>query len=140
MVSPLYTSIVNKTDYLILEVLATRDLNTPFFSAKIEQLMQYTSLSKTKVRNALRVFIMMGLVNEGNKDHRSKTYYITGRGEDHYMAVFGLTLEDLNKLKDEFQNSQETAQTECSISADVTDTNIVDVDTIDNENTTNKEE
>lgn len=133
MISQLYTSIINKTDYLILEVLAVRCLTTPFYSAKIEQLMEYTSLSKTKVRNALRVFIMMGLVKEGNKDHRNKTYYITEQGEEHYMLIFDLTPEDLEKARDEFLNNQETAQTECSVGVD----NINDESTIDD--TDNKE-
>lgn len=117
MISPLYTSMINKTDYYILEVLAIRSLTTPFYSAKIEQLMQYTGLSKTKVRNALRVFMMMGLIKEGNKDHRSKTYYITEQGEDYYLKIFDLEYEELEKARDNYDENN--AQCECSISIDV---------------------
>lgn len=120
MANQLYTSIINKTDYLILEVLAVRTLNTPFYSATIEQLMDYTTLSKTKIRNALRVFIMMGLVKEGNKDHRNKTYYITVQGEDHYMQIFDLLPEELDMKRDEFEIlNNKTAKKECSTDEDV---------------------
>lgn len=103
--------------------------------------MQYTNLSKTKVRNALRIFIMMGLVKEGNKDNRSKTYYITEQGEEHYMAIFSLTPDELDKLRDDFEDNQETAQTECSISADVvSDEGVTDTDTINNDEATDKKE
>lgn len=137
MANQLYTSIINKTDYIILEVLAVRNLITPFFSATIEQLMEYTSLSKTKIRNTLRVFMMMGLVKEGNKDKRNKTYYITEQGEDHYMEIFDMTPEQMDILREQFEAintvNQETAQTECLVSSDIHDTSVSEESITDKE-------
>lgn len=136
MTGSINTTLVNKTDYSLLESLAIRDCTTPFCSVKIEQLMKFSGLSKTKVRNALRIFIMMGFVKEGNKDRRNKTYYITEQGEDHFLEVFNYTFEQLDKLRDDYDKSLALAQTECSISVDTHDesNNTEDVNNDDNNN------
>lgn len=95
------TQLFNKKDYLILnELIINRCINS-ICSLTIEQLMNLTGFSATKVRAVVKSFLIVGYISEGSKDGNCKTYYITKQGIEHYKLQHGLTDEDIQKMIEE---------------------------------------
>lgn len=93
-----YQTFFNKSDYFVLDALLGNECRSPFDSLTVKEIMENTELSHVKVRNALKGFIMAGIVSEGTKDGNSKTFFITSKGIDYYKEVLKCTDENIAEL------------------------------------------
>jgi len=91
-------NLINKSDYLILEVLIGNDFNTAFKSCSKEYLSDVTGYSLVKISNTIKMFIINNMIMEGFKDGKRKTYYVTQLGIDNYKSAMGYSDVDLEDL------------------------------------------
>ena len=71
---------LNKNDYNILDTLYRNQCVTKICSFTKQRIANECKLSVFKITASLKIFINMGLVDEGAKDERAKTYYLTENG------------------------------------------------------------
>lgn len=96
------SALINKTDYIILELMIKNESYSSYVSLSTPYLIKKSKLSHVKVRQVLKNFMLLGLVNEGSKDGNKKTYYISEKGLEHYKDIFGLDDKDIENMINEY--------------------------------------
>lgn len=93
----------SKNDYLILGKLLSDGYDTEFKSCNLDKLQDLSvseknpkGLSKNKLRSTVRAFIEEGYMNEGLREYKKKTYYITEVGKERVKELFGINSEEGN--------------------------------------------
>lgn len=71
---------LTRKDYMILDTLYQNNGITTLCALPKSKIIEKTNLSDSKIRNSLRNFISLGYIDEGAKDDKSKTYYLTEQG------------------------------------------------------------
>lgn len=93
-----YSTLFNKSDYDILELLISDNCNSSFKSITKQEIMRETGFSDTKVRQAIKNFVLTGFISEGSKEGNSKTYFYLEKGKQHYMDILGYKDNDIKNL------------------------------------------
>lgn len=106
------SKLINKTDYIILEIMIKNESYSSYVSLSTPYLISKSKLSHVKVRQVLKNFILFGFVSEGSKDGNKKTYYITDLGIEHYKDMFGLDDKDINDMVDKYNNEENSIDEE----------------------------
>ena len=83
---------LTKNDYMILESLYDNNCITKMCSFTKQRMADECKLSVFKIASSMKMFINMGYIEEGAKEEKSKTYYVTLDG----MKV-------VEKLKEEYE-------------------------------------
>lgn len=78
---------LSKNDYNILVLLHNNQCNTKMKSYTIKKISQDTNLSIPKIRNAIKMFLLLNYINEGSNDASSKTYYINQNGINELKSL-----------------------------------------------------
>lgn len=74
---------LNSNDYKILESIVDKEKNRGLSRGRgstLQQLVEKTGFSDVKVRNTIKVLLEMGLIEEGVKKVRARTFYISEKG------------------------------------------------------------
>lgn len=71
---------LTKNDYFILDTLYNNGCFTKMCSFTLLKTTELTNLSKYKIRDSIKMFINLGLVCEGARDVRAKTYFLSSKG------------------------------------------------------------
>lgn len=91
-----------RNEYRIISKMYENGCFTKLCSFKIQRIVSETNLSVPKVRQSMKMFISLGLVQKGAKDERADTFYLTEEGikvaEDN-MKIDKALLERIKLLK-----------------------------------------
>lgn len=76
-------------DYKVLTLIRDRKAVSVVRAVSIYLLADATKLSKSKVRDAIYKFKELGYVEEGVRQYRMKSYYITEQGIEELEKILG---------------------------------------------------
>lgn len=74
---------LNSNDYKILESIIDNKNNRGLSRGRgssLKQIIEKTKFSDVKVRSTIKVLLQMGLITEGIKHVKAKTYYLSEKG------------------------------------------------------------
>ena len=71
---------LNKNDYRILDKIYDGGGRAVMCSLTLEKIAELSGLSIHKIRASIKLFIGLGFVNEGARDSRAKTYFLSDKG------------------------------------------------------------
>lgn len=89
---------LTKNDYMIMNTLYDNGCLTKMCSFTLQKIADTTNLSIYKIRDAMRLFINLGLVDEGARDVRAKTYFLSDKGREIVEDNKRTTNEIANKF------------------------------------------
>lgn len=69
-----------RNEYKILNTLYKNACSSKLCSFRIQRLADETDLSIPKIRQSMKMFFNLGLVDKGAKDERADTYFLTKDG------------------------------------------------------------
>lgn len=87
---------LTKNDYMIMNTLYDNGCLSKMCSFTLQKIAETTNLSIYKIRDAMKLFMNLGLVNEGARDVRAKTYFLSEQGIE--------IVEDNKKTTNEIAN------------------------------------
>lgn len=91
-----------RNDYRIIGKLFEKGCVSKIHSLRIQRIAEETNLSVPKIRQSLKLFLNLDIVDKGAKDERADTYFLTQKGieiAEENMTVDKSILEKINKLK-----------------------------------------
>jgi DNA-binding MarR family transcriptional regulator len=88
---------LTKNDYMIMNILYDNGCLSKMCSFTLQKISDTTNLSIYKIRDAMKLFINLGLVDEGARDVRAKTYFLSVKGRDIVEENKRTTSEIANK-------------------------------------------
>lgn len=95
---------LTRNEYRIISTLYENGCFSRLCSFRKDKLAELTNLSVYKIRDAMKTFLNLGIVEKGAKDVRADTYFLTEKGikiaEDN-MKVDTVLLEKIQKFKNE---------------------------------------
>lgn len=93
-----------RNEYKILNTLYKNACTSKLCSFRIQKIADESQLSIPKIRQSMKMFCNLGLVEKGAKDERADTYFITKEGievvEDN-MKIDKELLKRIKKVKGE---------------------------------------
>lgn len=95
---------LTRNDYRIIDFLYNKGCLTKIYALKLQIIADGTDLSIYKIRDAVKLFLNLGIINEGAKDVRAKTYYLTEKGQEiarENIEGIKKVMERLNEVKGE---------------------------------------
>lgn len=78
----------SKGDYKILESFSKTKSTTEMKSLTIKQIQEITGYSINKVRDAIKILLLLQYIQEGAVQHSAKTYYLTKSGQSKLHELF----------------------------------------------------
>lgn len=93
-----------RNEYRIIGSLYQNACFSKLCSFKIQRLATETNLSVVKIRQSMRMFISLGLVEKGAKDERADTFFLTAEGikvVEENMKIDEELLEKIKKIKEQ---------------------------------------
>ena len=78
---------LSKNDYNILIILNHYQCNSKLKSFTIERISKETNLSIPKIRNSVKMFLLLNYITEGSHDKSAKTYYINENGINELKSL-----------------------------------------------------
>lgn len=97
-----------RNEYRIIGSLYENTCFSKLCSFKIQRIATETGLSVVKIRQSMRMFISLGLVEKGAKDERADTFFLTSEGikvvEDN-MKIDEELLEKIKRIKSQKESS-----------------------------------
>lgn len=84
-----------KNDIMILGKMADVDAVNKLKSCTVNNIIEKTKLSNTKIRAAVKTLLSVGLIDEGYMQKNAKTYYITAAGLD-FLKELGCPVRKQN--------------------------------------------
>lgn len=91
-----------RNDYKIIGKLFEKGCISNLQSFRIQKIAEETNLSVPKIRQTLKLFLSLNIVDKGAKDEKADTYFLTEKGiriAEESMTVDKSILEKINKLK-----------------------------------------
>lgn len=91
-----------RNEYKIIGKLFEKGCISKLQSFRIQKIADETNLSVPKIRQTLKLFLNLEIVDKGAKDERADTYFLTEKGikiAEESMTVDKNILEKINKLK-----------------------------------------
>lgn len=79
--------VLSKNDYKIIIEIYNSGGDTELKSFTLKHISNLTKLSIVKIRTAIKKFIELNYINEGARQHREKTYYITELGKQKIQEI-----------------------------------------------------
>ena len=101
------SSVIKKNDYSILELLICKECYSSYSALSTPDIIKETGLSHVKIGQVVKNFVMFGLIAEGSKDGKKKTYYITQNGLEHYKQQLEYEEQDINDMIDNYNKKLE---------------------------------
>jgi len=99
---------LTKNDYFIMDTLYDKGCFSIICSFTLQKMADTTGLSIYKIRDSMRMFINLELVNEGARDVRAKTYFLSDKGiqivEENKMVTKELKNRYLKMQKEKGDN------------------------------------
>ena len=94
---------LTRNEYRIIGVLYENACFSKLCSFKILRIASETKLSIVKIRQTMKMFVNMGIVEKGAKDERADTFFLTNKGieiAEENMKVNKELLEKIKKIKE----------------------------------------
>lgn len=95
---------LTRNDYRIIDFLYNKGCLTKIYALKLKNIADGTELSIYKIRDAMKLFLNLGIISEGARDVRAKTYYLTEKGQEiarENMLGAEKVMKRLNEAKGE---------------------------------------
>lgn len=86
---------LNKYDYKLLNVIRDKKAYGKLKALSINELIELSNLSEARVRIGKDRLLAMGYIEEGLKDGKAKTFYMTQLGKQELIKACGIELKDL---------------------------------------------
>ena len=91
-----------RNEYRIIGALYENACFSKLCSFRIQKIADTTNLSVPKIRQSMKMFSNLGLVDKGAKDERADTYFLTDKGieiAEENMKIDEKLLEKIKNLK-----------------------------------------
>ena len=88
-----------RNEYRIIGSLYQNTCFSKLCSFKIQRIATETNLSVPKIRQSMKMFISLGLVEKGAKDERADTFFLTSEGIKVVEENMKIDEELLKKIK-----------------------------------------
>ena len=89
----------NRNEYRIMNTLYQNICFSKLCSFKIQRIADETGLSVVKIRQSMKMFLNLGLVEKGARDERANTFYLTTEGIKVVEDSMKVDQELLKKIK-----------------------------------------
>lgn len=92
-----------RNEYRIIGSLYENTCFSKLCSFKIQRIASETGLSIPKIRQSMKMFVSLGLVEKGARDERADTFFLTAEGikvVEENMKIDQELLEKIKKIKD----------------------------------------
>ena len=101
------SSIIKKKDYVVLELLICKECFSSYGALSTPDIIEETGLSHVKIGQVVKNFTMFGLISEGSKDGKKKTYYINENGIQHYKQQLQYEEKDIDEMIENYNKELE---------------------------------
>lgn len=91
-----------RNEYRILGIFYQNACFSKLCSFRITRIAESTNLSVPKIRQSMKMFINLGLIDKGARDERADTYFLTQEGikvVEESQKIDSELLEKINKIK-----------------------------------------